>query len=137
MYQVIYFSRGGNTKKLAEAIAEGLNVSAEDVKEVRLRSENDTILLGSGCYGGKPGKEMMEFINSNDFKGRDVALFGTSGSGKGVELDEMKDALKAKGANVKGKFHCKGQTFGIINHSRPDNSDLKRAEEFAEDMIEE
>ena len=137
MYQVIYFSRGGNTKKLAEAIAEGLNISAEDVKKARLRSESDMVFLGSGCYGGKPGKEMMEFINENDLEGQDVALFGTSGGGKGDELKDMRDALKTKGADIKGKFYCKGQTFWLINHGRPDREDLKRAEEFAEDMIEE
>ena len=137
MYQVIYFSRGGNTKKLAEAIAEELNVSAEDVTKARLRSESEMVFLGSRCYGGKPGKEIMKFIKSNDFKGRDVALFGTSGGGKGDELNEMKDALKAKGVNIQGRFHCKGQTFWIINHGRPDNSDLKRAKEFADDMIRE
>ena len=89
MVQVIYFSRGGNTKKLAESIAEELNVKAEDVERAKLQLETDLVFLGSGCYGGKPSKKMMEFIKSNDFQGRDVALFGTSGGGKGDELTDM------------------------------------------------
>ena len=137
MYQVIYFSRGGNTKKVAEAIAKELNVNAEDVKRTELRQDTDTVFLGSGCYGGKPGKEMLEFIKSNDFQGRDVALFGTSGGGKGDELTDMRDALKTKGANVKGVFYCRGQTFWIINRGRPDRDDLNRAKEFARENIDE
>lgn len=53
MYQVIYFSRGGNTKNVAKAIANELNVRAEDVKRIELRKKTDTVFLGSGCYGGK------------------------------------------------------------------------------------
>ena len=36
-YQVIYFSKKGNTKKIAEAIASELNVNAEEVKDAELK----------------------------------------------------------------------------------------------------
>ena len=35
-FQVIYFSRGGRTKKVVDAIAFSLNVDAVEVKEARL-----------------------------------------------------------------------------------------------------
>ena len=37
------------------------------------------LFLGSGCYDGRSGKEMVRFIERNDFTGRSIALFGTSG----------------------------------------------------------
>ncbi len=82
MDQVIYFSRGGNTVQVAKAIASGLGVKATEVANARIGPEG-TIFLGSGCYGGAPGPKMMEFIEKNELSGRDVALFGTSGGGKG------------------------------------------------------
>ena len=84
-YQVIYFSKKGNTKKIAEAIASELGIEAEDVTDAKLK-DDVFVFLGSGCYGGKPGKSMTEFIEDNTFNARTVALFGTSGAGEGVEV---------------------------------------------------
>lgn len=131
-YQVIYFSKKGNTKKIAEAIASELNVSAEDVNGAKL-NENCFVLLGSGCYGGKPAKAMITFIEDNDFKSRNIALFGTSGAGKGVELIEMEKILNNKDACIKEKFFCKGK-FLFANRGRPNNEDLEKAKEFAKNI---
>ena len=38
-YQVIFFSRNGSTKKVADAIACELNVEAEDVKTAELNKD--------------------------------------------------------------------------------------------------
>ena len=74
---------------------------------------------------------MMRFIEENDFDRRKVMLFGTSGGGKGEELDHMRKALKSKDADIEESFCCKGQTFWIINRGRPNAEDLKRARKFA------
>jgi len=131
-YQVIYFSRKGNTKKIAEAIASELAVKAEHVKDAKLK-DNCFIFLGSGCYGGIPAKVMTQFIEDNDFKSRNVALFGTSGAGEGVELIEMEKILNNKDACIKGKFFCKGK-FLFANRGRPNNEDLIKAKEFAKNI---
>ena len=115
MHQVIYFSRSGNTRKIAEAIAGELSVQATDVKTAKFSPGKDIIFLGSGCYGNKPSPKMMEFIEANDFQNRKVALFGTSGAGKGMELVDMAEVLKQKNANILGRFYCKGKTFFFIN----------------------
>ena len=132
-YQVIYFSRKGSTKKIADAIASELNVKAEDVKNAKL-NEDTFIFLGSGCYGGKPGKHMTQFIENNDFKSRNIALFGTSGGGGGKEVNFMENMLKDKGVIVKNKFYCRGK-FWFINSKKPDNDDLNKAKKFAKEII--
>jgi flavodoxin I len=131
--QVIYFSRKGSTKKIADAIASAINVSAEDVKNAKL-NENSFLFLGSGSYGGKPGKDMIQFIENNDFKSRNVALFGTSGGGEGKETEKMEHMLKQKDANVKGKYFCQGR-FWFLNKDKPSNQDLDNANKFALDML--
>ena len=131
--QVIYFSRKGSTKKVAEAIASEFCVDAEDVKTAKLNKQS-FIFLGSGCYGGKPGKHMMKFIDNNDFKSRNIALFGTSGGGEGKETEVMEIMLLDKGAIVKGKYFCQGR-FWFGNKDKPSNKDLDDAKNFAKNMI--
>ena len=132
-YQVIYFSRKGSTKKIADAIASELDVQAEDVKKVKLKN-NVFVFLGSGCYGGKPGKHMVKFIDNNDFKSVNVALFGTSGGGEGKETEVMESKLKEKDANVKGKYFCNGKAW-LINKDKPSAQDIADAKKFAKKMI--
>ena len=90
--QVIYFSKLSHTKKVAEAIASELSVKADDVKYAKL-NDDAFIFLGSGNYGGKPAKNIIKFIEDNNFKSRCVALFGTSEGEVGVQVNEMKNIL--------------------------------------------
>ncbi len=137
MYQVLYYSMGGNTKKIADAIAEELNARAESVSVLPLKAGSEIVFLGTGCYGGKPGGDMSRFIDSNNFQGRKVALFGTSGGGLGLELKAMAEALKGKGASVIGSYYCKGKvilTFNLYNRGHPDAADIDAARKFAREM---
>jgi len=131
-FQVIYFSKTGHTKKVAEAIASQLGIEADNVKDAKLKKDA-LVFLGSGCYGNKPAKIMTKFIEDNIFKSRNVALFGTSGSGNGLEVIEMENILDTKKACIKGKFFCKGKAF-FINWGRPNNEDLNEAKKFAQLM---
>ena len=130
--QVIYFSRRGSTKKIADAIASELSVNAEDVKTAKLNKDS-FIFLGSGCYGGKPGKHMTRFIDNNDFTSRTIALFGTSGGGEGKETEVMETMLNSKDAMVKGRYFCHGR-FWFGNKDKPSNEDLDDAKKFAQRM---
>jgi len=131
--QVIYFSRKGSTKKIADAIATELGVPAEDVATATLKQAS-VIFLGSGCYGGKPGKKITQFIENNDFTNQTVALFGTSGGGTGQESEAMNALLTPKGAIVKGTFCCKGK-FWLSNKGKPTDDDITAAKHFAQQMI--
>jgi flavodoxin I len=131
MFEVIYYSMTGNTKKVAEVIAAELDVSAEDVKTKGELAEDSFLLLGSGNYFPLPGRGFKKLVASNDFDGRKVALFGTSGGGKGREVEALEKMVLAKGAKVMGKFHCTGKMFFFINRKHPDNKDLKNARKFA------
>ena len=133
MFEVIYLSKTGNTRKLAEVIAAELETSAEDVKTKDKLSKDSFVLLGSGCYFPMPGRGFKKFINSNDFNGRNVALFGTSGSGKGDEVKALEKIVTAKGAKVMGKFYCKGK-FLFFHRKHPTPEDLENARKFAGEM---
>jgi flavodoxin len=130
-YQVIYFSRRGSTKKIADAIASELKIEAEDVKNATL-DDSAFVFLGSGNYGGRPGKEMITFIEENDFN--NVALFGTSGGGMGKEVEEMEKQLHAKNVTVVDRFFCKGK-FGLINRTKPSDEDIAEVKKFAKKLL--
>lgn len=137
MQQVIYESMTGNTRKLAAAMAGELGVKAADAKSATLEPGDGVLFLGSGCYGGTPGKSIVKFIEGNDFRGRRVALFGTSGGGLGMETKAMEEALKGKGAGVIGSFYCKGKVLlalNLINIGHPNAADLGAARKFARRM---
>lgn len=128
-------SKGGNTRKVADAIAEELGIKAGNV-ETSPVDDAKILFLGSGTYGGKPGEAMMKFIESGTFAGRKVALFGTSASSAGSQkmTDMMADVLKRKGATILGSYHCKGK-FLLVNRSHPDKEDLDKAKKFAREML--
>ena len=134
MPQVLVYSRGGNTRKLADAIAGVLGVKAGDVKTASLDKGDGILFLGSGCYGGKPGKEMMDFIAANDFKGRMVALFGTSANGHGKQVSIIGEALKQKGAKIQGIYESTGQFIWFVRRGHPNEEDVAGAKKFAKDM---
>lgn len=124
-------SRGGNTRKVADAIAEELGVKVGDIT-APLPDDAKVLFLGSGTYGGAPGIDMMKFVTDNTFTGRKVALFGTSAGTRGGEkmIAAMEDALTRKGALVPGNFICRGQMF-LFNRGRPNQDDLDNAKKFA------
>jgi flavodoxin I len=133
MYEVIYYSLTGNTKKVAEAIATELGVVAEDVKTKDRLAEESFVFLGAGLYGPLRGWGLRRFIDRNDFDGRKVALFGTSGEGKGKELGALEEAVAAKGAEVAGSFFCRGR-FLFLKRDHPTSKDLGNARSFAREV---
>jgi flavodoxin len=134
MYEVLYYTMGGNTKKVADAIAGELDVTAKSIKSLNALPGAGIMFLGSGSYGDKPGDDMAKFIEANDFTGRKVALFGTSAKGAGLEVTAMAEALRKKGANIIGDYHCKGRAFVLVNIGSPGKEDLEAARKFAREM---
>ncbi len=137
MFEVIYYSLTGNTKKVAEAIATELDVVAENVKSKDRLAEESFVFLGAGLYGPLRSWGLKRFIARNNFDGRKVALFGTSGEGKGKEVGALEEAVTAKGAEMAGRFHCRGKFLFFINRKHPTSEDLENARKFARELVED
>ena len=137
VFEVIYYSLTGNTKKVAEAIATELDVVAENVKTSAGLAEESFVFLGAGLYGPLRSWGLRRFIDGNNFDGRKVALFGTSGEGKGKEVGALEAAVTAKGAEMVGRFHCRGKFLFFINRKHPTSEDLGNARKFARELVED
>jgi flavodoxin len=131
MNAVIYVSKGGNTKKLANAIAKGAGVQAQPTVNVVNLTQVDILFIGGSIYGGRISGALRKFLQNLDQKqAAKVVVFGTSMSGKRA-LPEVKAILEPKGIPVAAEtFHCKG-SFLCANLGHPNADDLAQAEDFA------
>ena len=137
MFEVIYYSMTGNTKKIAEAIASELNVAADNVETKAKLAEGSFVFLGTGLYGPWRSRGLRKVIARSDFGGRNVALFGTSGEGKGKEVGALERTVTAKGAKIAGRFYCRGRFLFFINRKHPTKEDLENARNFAREIAKE
>ena len=134
-FLVVYFSRGGRTRKVAEAITQELGCEAVDVKkETPAVSAVELLIVGSGNYGGKLGNELLDFLNSLQPSSKsEAAVFVTSGGPDPKCIEVMEETLETKGYKVISSFKCRGQ-FLFANRRHPTEDDLKNAKVFARDL---
>ncbi|MDR1178412.1 MAG: flavodoxin [Spirochaetaceae bacterium] len=131
MNAVIYASRGGNTRKLADAVAGGAGVKAQAIADAVDLAQVDILFIGASLYAGRINKGLRQFLQAlKEKQAAKAVVFGTSASGKSA-LAEIKSILESRGIPVSPEaFHCKG-SFLCVNSGHPNTDDLARAGEFA------
>ena len=131
---VRYFSRGGNTKKLADAIADAVGVTAETT-DVPLTEDVDILFLGSSVYAFNVDDHVKDFIEGIDVTIGKVVGFSTAALVNST-YQQVDKLLEAKGIpHAKEEFYCKG-SFGIMHKGRPNAEDLAHAATFAKEVAE-
>ncbi|MDC7235654.1 MAG: flavodoxin domain-containing protein, partial [Spirochaetales bacterium] len=73
---VRYYSKSGNTRKVAEVIAKALGVDALSIDE-GLPKDVDLLFLGSSVYAGGVDKKVKDFINELDGSVKEIVNFST------------------------------------------------------------
>ena len=126
---VRYYTRSGNTKKLAEAIAEAVSVDAKEVP-VALEEKADILFLGCSYYAFDVDQAVKDFIVNNKDNIGKIVCFGTSAMIKSMKKPVTKVAKTVNISVADEDFHCRGQ-FGKIHKGRPNAEDLLKAAEFA------
>ena len=113
---VRYYSRLGNTKNIAEAIAEGAGVKAVSVTdEPELTKRVDVLYLGGAPYANIMAPELKAYAEKlESSKVGKVVLFTTSNWSRRTVL-ALKKMLKAKNIRVSDEYfyahmlHIKGR----------------------------
>lgn len=127
-----YYTRSGNTKKLAEAIGQALGVEALPV-EIPLAGPVDMLFLGCSYYAFDVDDHVKSFIIDNALKIGKLALFGTSAMMRSA-CKPVKKVTDGCGVTlIEQDFHCRGQ-FGPVNKGRPNAADCAAAAEFAKTL---
>jgi len=107
---VAWDSKTGNTRRVAEAIAESLHADAKHVDDVESVADYDFVVLGSPIMSSKPSPKMIKFIERHPDI-RDYALCVTYGMpvwgriSTGRCLTFLTERL---GAPPRDVFSCKG-----------------------------
>ncbi|MEA5002487.1 MAG: flavodoxin domain-containing protein [Christensenella sp.] len=128
MAEVRYFSRSGNTKVIAEAIAVAADVEAKDVS-VLIAGQTDVLFLGGALYAGGIAGKLKKFIKtlSPEMSGK-VAVFSTTADPDGA-YEKIKKHLEKCGITpMKQEFHCTSRQV-------KDEATQKRAADFARDVL--
>jgi flavodoxin len=139
MTAVVYASRGGNTKKLADAAANAAGMAALSVNGMKDALEfgepMDLLFVGGSLYAGKIDGSLRKFLqNLDSAKVKRVAVFG-SAAGKKSALAEVKSILSPKGVDVADEaFQCRG-SFLFANSGHPDADDLKAVADFVKRIL--
>ena len=89
-----YYTKTGNTKKLAEAIGSAINVEAKTIDEP-LTEDVDLLFLGSAVYAAGIDKRVKEFIESINVNVGEVVNFSSAALIEST-YKQVKNKLKQK-----------------------------------------
>lgn len=128
-----YYTKGGNTKKLADAIAEELNIEAKSI-DMPLEENVDILFLGSSVYAAHLAAPVKEYIKANKDKIGKIVNFSTAAILKSTYAG-VKKVCEKNGVLLDEKnFACKG-SFGPMNKGRPNEEDLENGKKFAREIV--
>ena len=134
-YAVRYYTKTGNTKKLAEAIADELNVEAYGI-DTPIDENVDILFLGNSYYAFSIDPEVSKFIRSlNSEKVGKIVNFGSAAMLNSTLKKVKKEASKVEISVGDREFHCKGEFKGL-HKGRPNEDDINQARAFAKEFIE-
>ena len=131
---VQYYTKTGNTKRLAAAIAEAVGTEALPIS-APINEPVDILFLGNSYYAFTIDPEVRAFI-----KGLDKNMVGKIVNfGSAAMLNSTYKKVKAEADKVgipmdEREFHCKGEFKGI-HKGKPDDADMQAAASFARKIV--
>ncbi len=131
---VRYYTRTGNTKRLAEAVAKAVGAEALPIS-VPVGDPVDVLFLGNSYYAFSIDPQVRDFVSSLDKNkvGR-IVNFGSAAMLNSTWKKVKAEADKAGIPMDEREFHCKGEFKGV-HKGRPNGEDLKAAAEFARSIV--
>jgi len=139
----------GNTRAVADAMAEVLDATVLDPEEIAggMVADCDLIGFGSGIFGMAFHRRLRDFVRElPSGHGKRAFVFATRGGPSltsWLYIRQMGQLLRSKGFDVVGSFSCLGfdtwmplRLIGGINRGRPNDGDLDAARRFATGLAE-
>ena len=131
---VRYYTRTGNTEKLAKTVAAAVGVTAEDVS-VPLAEKADVLFLGSAVYAAGVDEAVKTFLAQNAAKIGRIVNFSTAAVLRST-YNQVKKLAEQCGVEMAAEeFYCRG-SFAMLHRNRPNNKDLQNAEKFAKMIVD-
>ena len=142
---LVYFSQTGNTRKVAETMAEAFRDKGHTVRTLSMKEAQpadilscDVLGMGTPCFESQAPTPVKDFLLAlPPLYGKSAFVFATSGGSTGRVLYDLTCIIQSKGAAVMGGF----LVHGTVHHpapcligrmpGRPNQEDLGRAHSFA------
>ena len=133
-YAVRYYTKTGNTKKLADAIANVLGVESLPIS-VPVSEPVDYLFLGNSFYAFTIDPDVRQFVSTleKDKVGK-IVNFGTAAMLNSTYRKVRAEAKKVGVAMDEKEFHCRGEFKGA-NKGRPNEQDIADVIEFAKQYL--
>lgn len=132
---VLYLSKTGHSKKIADAIAQELNLPSADLKDSPALPGTDLLFLVTGIYGGKCDPKVLEFIDTLSPQTIRRVCLVTSSAGNTAAV-MARQALERRGIPVaREEYTCRG-SFLFFGMGHPNARELAGAVDFARNMIQ-
>jgi flavodoxin len=130
-----YYSRSkkGNTIKLASAIAEVLNKTAETIDK-DLDSEVDYLFLANAMYASTVDRKVKNFLERNKDKIKCIINVNSSATGRPTIKAIRKVASKYNIEVLEKEFHTIGSWLNL-HKGRPNEDDLNKLKDFVTNTI--
>ena len=130
---VRYYTKTGNTKRLAQAIAGAVSAEALPIS-VPVSERADILFLGNSYYAFSIDPEVRDFIRGLDRnKVGKIVNFGSAAMLNSTYKKVKAEADKAGIAMDTREFHCKG-AFKGLHKGRPNDADCEAAAAFAREI---
>jgi ferredoxin len=151
LLKLAYFSPTGTTKKIVEAIAQGISHSAAEIvditrpdgRERQLQtSENELLLIGAPVYFGRVQNAAIEWLRTIKAHNTPTVCVVVYGNREYDDaLLELKDTMVKAGCRpIAGAAFIGEHSFSgsetPIAAGRPDADDLRRAKSFGREIME-
>ena len=131
---VRYYTKTGNTKRLAEAVAKAVGVEAQPLSSP-IMEPVDILFLGNSYYAFSIDPEVRNFIMSLEkAKVGKIVNFGSAAMLNSTYKKVKAEADKAGIPMDEREFHCKG-VFKGIHKGKPDEADMNAAAEVASKIV--
>ena len=137
-----------STAKVAKIFAQVLDASTKTPQQTDPKEpqEYDLVGFGAGIDSAKHYKPLLDFVdNLPEVDNKKAFIFSTAALSNDKKMGEdhscLREKLESKGYVIVDEFQCKGfntnsflRYFGGMNRGRPNDKDLKKAKEFAQNM---
>ena len=133
---VRYYTKTGNTKRLAESLAKAIGVEALPIS-IPVTEKTDILFLGNSYYAFTIDPEVREFVRHLDKE--KVGIIVNFGSAALMNSTRKKISAEASKVGIPvdtREFHCKGE-FKSMHKGKPDENDLKEIAAFAKSIVSE
>jgi flavodoxin len=141
---VLYSSKGGNTGKVADAIAselkcESIKITRTNLPGIVNLNGYDLIFVGTGIHYGNPNEDLIAYLKTINLETTKWFSFFITWGGAGKTnqdvVTKLKTLLESKGQKIiENSYFCYGG-WNFLRRGHPNAEEIKAAKNWAKKIV--